>query len=211
VVSLPHIVSTNDSLFLITPADREKLIGQRGCVVWLTGFSGAGKSTVAIALEGELHVLGKLCLILDGDRIRKGLTKDLGFSARDRTENVRRVAEVAAILADAAVIVLVALISPMRADRDSARRIVGDARFLEVFVDAPVEECERRDVKDHYRRARSGELPEFTGISAPYEPPERPDLVIETEHWSVSRCVEELLALLRRSGALTAPGAPLEQ
>jgi adenylyl-sulfate kinase len=186
-------------------ADRERLLGQRGCVVWLTGLSGAGKSTVARAVEARLLDAGRLAYVLDGDNLRHGLNADLGFSPADRGENVRRAAEVAALLADAGVVVLAALISPYRADRAGARRAAGARAFLEVFVDAPLAVCEERDPKGLYARARRGEIADFTGVSAPYEPPESPDLVLASGREETAACAEAVVRLLAERGLLAPP------
>ncbi|MFD7659500.1 adenylyl-sulfate kinase, partial [Actinosynnema sp. NPDC059797] len=159
---------------------RTRLNGHRPCLVWLTGLSGAGKSTLANLLERRLHGLGKHTYILDGDNVRHGLNRDLGFSDADRVENVRRVAEVARLFVDAGLIVIAAFISPFREERDLARRLVGSDEFCEVFVDAPLEVAERRDPKGLYRRARQGRLANFTGIDSPYEPPEDPEVRVDT-------------------------------
>ena len=148
--------------------------------VWLTGLSGAGKSTLAFELERQLMSEGRACYVLDGDSVRHGLTSDLGFSAEDRHENIRRVAHVAQLMNDAGLIVIVALISPMREDRAMAREIIGHDKFIEVYVAASVNDCERRDPKGLYAKARSGAIPSFTGVSAPYEPPVDPDLTVDT-------------------------------
>lgn len=165
--------------FTLDARDFSELTGVRGQVAWFTGLSGSGKSTIANAVSTELHSKKVPHAILDGDTLRKGLTKDLGFSEADRVENIRRTAEVAKLMADSGLIVLVSLISPYRSDRDNAKNIVGDGRFLEVFVDTPLEECERRDPKGLYKKARAGELPQFTGIDAPYEVPESPDIILD--------------------------------
>nr|ASK43488.1 adenylyl-sulfate kinase [Agrobacterium radiobacter]ASK44052.1 adenylyl-sulfate kinase [Agrobacterium fabrum]ASK46424.1 adenylyl-sulfate kinase [Agrobacterium fabrum]NSY04770.1 adenylyl-sulfate kinase [Agrobacterium tumefaciens] len=151
-----------------------------GAVIWLTGLSGSGKSTVAVSVDRILHERGRSSVVLDGDIIRRGLSKDLGFEHRDRYENVRRIAEVAKLLAEAGFTVLVSCISPLEKDRQSARRIIAPVRFLEVFVETPIEECIRRDPKGLYRKALSGEIKNFTGISSPYEAPLKPDLCIRT-------------------------------
>lgn len=156
--------------------DRERIKHQRACVVWFTGLSGAGKTTVANALEARLHSFGKHTYLLDGDNIRQGLSKDLGFSAVDRAENIRRIAEVASLMVDAGLIVLAAFISPYRRDRELARSLIGSDRFLEVYVDTPLHECERRDIKGLYRQARAGVIRDMTGIQSSYEPPLRPDV-----------------------------------
>jgi adenylylsulfate kinase len=187
-------------------ADRERLLGQRGAVVWFTGLSGSGKSTVAHALEERLAGHRRLVYVLDGDNVRHGLCADLGFAAADRTENIRRISHVAALLADAGVLVLTAFISPFRADRQKAREVLG-ADFLEVFVDAPLATCEARDPKGLYKKARAGQIADFTGISSPYEPPERPELHLRTGDRSLAQSVDDLLAFLRARNLLTAPTA----
>jgi bifunctional enzyme CysN/CysC len=159
----------------IEPAHRERLNGHRGQVVWFTGLSGSGKSTLANALEVALHDRGLRTYLLDGDNLRHGLNRDLGFTEADRVENIRRAAEVARVMADAGLVVLTAFISPYSRDRDMARDLVGPQRFMEVYVDTPLEVCEARDVKGLYRKARLGEIPNMTGIQSPYEAPEHPD------------------------------------
>lgn len=176
-----------------TRAERESLLGQRAGVLWLTGLSGSGKSTIARAAERKLHAAGRLCRVLDGDEIRSGLNRGLGFTESDRAENIRRIAEVARILVDTGVIVLVAVISPGLAMRADARRIVGPQDFLEVYVRCPLELCRQRDVKGLYARADSGAVPQFTGISAPYEEPTSPDLVIDTSNSPVHLSARSLL------------------
>jgi len=182
--------------------EREQLLHQRGCVVWLTGLSGSGKSTIAYALQEHLHDQGKLAYVLDGDNLRHGLNADLGFSAEDRRENIRRAGEVAALFADAGVLTITAFISPFRADRDRVRAAVGDDRFVEVFLDVPIEICEQRDPKGLYRKARAGEIAEFTGISSPYEPPLEPALTIRNAAASVGECVDLVRHELERRGML---------
>jgi adenylylsulfate kinase len=189
----------------ITRTAREQLLRQRGCVVWLTGLSGAGKSTIAYALEERLHTEGKLAYVLDGDHLRHGLNGDLGFSDEDRRENIRRVGEVAALFADAGIITVTAFISPFRADREHARRIVGDVSFVEVFLDVPIEVCEQRDPKGLYRKARAGEIPDFTGVSSPYEPPLSPGLTIRNVGTSVAECAGAILSELEKRGILDHP------
>jgi len=164
----------------ITREDRERLNGHGGKVIWFTGLSGSGKSTIANALEKELHAQGKRTYILDGDNIRQGLNKDLGFTDADRVENIRRVAEVAKLMMDAGLIVMTAFISPFRAERQMARELIGEANFIEVFVDTPLEVCEQRDPKGLYKKARNGQLPNMTGINSPYEPPIAPEVVISS-------------------------------
>ena len=182
---------------------RARLKQQQPCCVWLTGLSGAGKSTIANALEERLLAAGRHTMLIDGDELRGGLNRDLGFSATDRAESVRRAAEVARLMVEAGLIVVVGLISPFRADRAAARARFAPGTFVEVFVDAPLTECERRDPKGLYRRARRGELPAFTGIDSPYEPPSRPELRLATAERGVDACVAEVLRLLD-PGATTA-------
>jgi adenylylsulfate kinase len=191
----------------IARTDRERVLGQRGVTVWLTGLSGSGKSTIAVAAEGALIERGRHAYVLDGDNIRHGLNKNLGFSPDDRTENIRRIGEVAKLFTDAGVIVFTSFISPYRADRDSVRALMERGDFVEVYVDAPLEVCEGRDVKGLYEKARAGQIPEFTGISAPYEPPERPELVLDTARQSVEESVEEILHYLAQKGYLAGPVA----
>ncbi|TWJ33030.1 adenylyl-sulfate kinase [Geobacter argillaceus] len=180
----------------VTPALRESVLRQRPITLWLTGLSGAGKSTLAFALERRLIEAGHPCFVLDGDNVRHGLNRDLGFSPRDRAENIRRVAEVARLINEAGLIVITSFISPFREDREMARQIIGPERFVETFLSTSITECERRDPKGLYRKARTGELPGFTGISAPYEPPEQPELTIDTETYSVEQGVALLLERL---------------
>lgn len=181
---------------MLTRADKERLLGQRGVMLWFTGLSGSGKSTLAIALERALQERGKLCRILDGDNIRTGINNNLGFSDEDRTENIRRIAEVAKLFVDTGVITLAAFISPTERMRQMARTIIGDADFKEIYVSTPVEECERRDVKGLYAKARAGLVKNFTGISAPFEAPAHPALTLDTSRLSVAESVSRLLHLL---------------
>lgn len=164
--------------------------------VWLTGLSGAGKTTLAYALEHRLIAAKRVPFVLDGDHVRHGLCKDLGFSADDRSENIRRIAEVAALMNQAGLIVLVSCISPYRADRAMAQAVIGADRFLEVHVSTPLATCEARDTKGLYRRARAGELPQFTGVSAPYERPALPALSVDTSHQSIDQCVDTVWAMV---------------
>ena len=187
---------------LVAPAQRENLLRQKPATLWMTGLSGSGKSSIARALEKRLVDRGHAAFVLDGDNVRHGLNRDLAFSAEDRTENIRRVAEVCRLFNDAGVIVLTSFISPYRHDREQARTVVGDERFLEVFVDAPLAVCETRDPKGLYRKARAGEITSFTGISAPYELPEHPDLRIDTAACNVDAAVDAILAELTRRGWL---------
>lgn len=181
----------------------------RGCVVWLTGLSGSGKTTAAFALATKVaERAAQRCYVLDGDRLRGGLSSDLGFSPADRRENVRRAAEVAALMADAGLIVVVALISPYRADRDAARSRTRPIPFFEVHMDAPLEECERRDSKGLYRRARAGEIAEFTGVTAPYEPPLAPDLRLDTFASTPDEIGEQLYSFLQNCGVISRAAVP---
>lgn len=177
-------------------ADKETLLGQHGLMVWFTGLSGSGKSTVAIALERELQRRGILCRLLDGDNIRTGINNNLGFSEEDRIENIRRIAEVSKLFVDTGIVTLAAFISPMRQMRQMAADIIGRDDFMEIYVSTPVEECERRDVKGLYARARKGEIKNFTGISAPFEAPENPALAIDTSRLSLQQSVEAVLQLI---------------
>lgn len=176
---------------------RERLLGQRGVTLWFTGLSGAGKSTLAVAVEEALHKLGNLTYILDGDNIRSGINNNLSFSPEDRKENIRRIAEIAKLFREAGVITLTAFISPYREDRQLARDLAGSDDFIEVFADASLDSCEQRDPKGLYKKARAGQIPEFTGISAPYEAPENPELHIRTDQHSIEECVEMVLSYLR--------------
>ena len=181
---------------MLSRADKEALLGQRGVMLWFTGLSGSGKSTVAIALERELHRRGRLCRILDGDNIRTGINAGLGFSADDRRENIRRIAEVGKLFVDTGIITIAAFVSPTRELRQLACDIVGADDFLEIYVSTPLEECERRDVKGFYARARRGEVKDFTGISAPFEAPEHPALALDTSQLPVEESVHRILQLL---------------
>jgi adenylylsulfate kinase len=186
----------------VTREHREALLGQRGATVWLTGLSGSGKSTIAVAAEKALTQRGRLAYVLDGDNIRHGLNANLGFSPDDRSENIRRIGEVAKLFTDSGVLVFSSFISPYRADRDAVRAIMGKGDFVEVYVAASLETCEKRDVKGLYAKARSGEIPEFTGISAPYEEPERAELVLDTDALSVEESVDQIVAYLEDTGHL---------
>jgi len=176
--------------------------GQKACVLWFTGLSGAGKSTVANLVEKRLHSLGRHTYTLDGDNVRHGLNKDLGFTDADRVENIRRVAEVSKLMVDAGLIVLVSFISPFRSERRLARELMQSGEFFEVFVDTPIEEAEKRDPKGLYKKARRGELKNFTGIDSPYEPPEHPEIHLHTALYSPEAAAEEILKKLRDSGML---------
>lgn len=173
--------------------DKEQLLKQRGMMLWFTGLSGSGKSTVAIALERELHSRGLLCRILDGDNIRSGINNNLGFSAEDRVENIRRIAEVGRLFVDTGIITIAAFISPNNQLREMAAEIIGKDDFVEVFVSTPLEECEKHDVKGLYAKARRGEIKNFTGISAPFEAPEHPDITLDTSKLPVEESVKILL------------------
>ena len=184
----------------VSRPDRERVLGQRGVTVWLTGLSGSGKSTIAVAAESALVARGHLAYVLDGDNVRHGLNSNLGFSPEDRTENIRRIGEVAKLFTDSGVIVFTSFISPYRADRDAVRENLGERDFVEVYVNAPLETCESRDVKGLYAKARKGEIPEFTGISAPYEEPASPELVIDTAGQGVEESVAVLVGYLEEKG-----------
>jgi adenylylsulfate kinase len=179
----------------ITRTDREQLNGHRGCTVWLTGLSGSGKSTIAVELEKRLWDRGVRAYILDGDNVRHGLNKNLGFSPADRTENIRRIGEVAKLFTEGGMVAITAFISPYRADRDQVRALMPDD-FVEILVECPLEVCEQRDVKGLYQKARAGQIKEFTGISAPYEPPAKPELTLRTDRQSVEESVGAIVALL---------------
>lgn len=187
---------------LIPRDEFEERLGQKGCVLWFTGLSGAGKSTVARCVERALFRRGYHPFVLDGDNVRHGLCSDLGFGAEDRKENIRRIAHVAELFVEAGVITLTAFISPYREDREQARQIIGEDRFFEVFVDAPVEACEERDPKGLYKKARAGEIDNFTGISAPYEPPEDPALHLPTGEVDLDGCVERTVRMLESRGLI---------
>ena len=176
--------------------DKEALLKQRSVMVWFTGLSGSGKSTIAIALERELHKRGLLCRILDGDNIRSGINNNLGFSAEDRVENIRRIAEVSKLFVDTGVITIAAFISPNNELREMASTVIGKDNFLEIYVNTPIDECERRDVKGLYAKARKGEIKDFTGVSAPFEAPEHPALSLDTSVLSLEESVNKLLELI---------------
>lgn len=180
----------------ITRADREKLLDQKGVVIWFTGLSASGKSTIALTVEEKLYDRGILTYVLDGDNIRHGLNKNLGFSPEDREENIRRIGEVGKLFANAGVIAMTAFISPYRADRDKARNLHETGKFIEVFVDAPLNVLEDRDPKGLYKKARAGEIPEFTGISAPYEAPENPEIHLDTSKMNIEECADAVIRYL---------------
>lgn len=181
---------------MLSREDKEKLLGQHGVMLWFTGLSGSGKSTLAIALERELHQRGLLCLILDGDNVRSGINSNLGFSEEDRRENIRRIAEVSKLFVHMGIITLAAFISPTEEMRTMAREIIGKEDFKEIYIATPLSECEKRDVKGLYAKARRGEVKNFTGISAPFEPPEAPALTIDTSKLPIEESVKCLLNLL---------------
>ena len=186
----------------VTRERREERNAHKSAILWFTGLSGAGKSTLAHATEERLYQMGCSTYVMDGDNVRHGLCGDLGFSLEDRTENIRRIAEVAKLMMEAGVVVMTAFISPLRADREAARRITPHGDFLEIFCDSSLEVCEQRDVKGLYKKARAGEIPEFTGISSPYEPPLRAELVVPTGRLSLDESVDMVVAMLRQRGVL---------
>ena len=188
---------------LVSAADRQAILGQKGATVWLTGLSASGKSTIANLLEKELIAQGQLCYILDGDNVRHGLNRDLGFSMEDRKENIRRIAEVAALMNDSGVIVITSFISPYRFDRQTARDVIGDESFIEVFVDTPIEVCEQRDPKGLYRKARSGEIQQFTGISDAYEAPQNAEITLPTEKLTPAKEANVIVSELRARGIIS--------
>lgn len=186
----------------ITKDDREKQNGHKAVVIWFTGLSGSGKSTLAHAVENALFDAGCRTFVLDGDNIRHGLNKDLGFSPEDREENIRRIGEVAHLFTQAGVIAMTAFISPYRADRDKARAIAGEGNFFEVYVKCALDVCEQRDPKGLYKKARAGQIPEFTGISAPYEEPDKAEIVVDTGVHSLEESAELVLGVLRERGII---------
>ena len=183
---------------MMTRQDKESLLGQRGIMIWFTGLSGSGKSTVAMGVERELHAQGILCRILDGDNVRAGINNNLGFSAEDRIENIRRIAEIGKLFVQTGVVTLACFVSPTNDIRQMAREIVGEEDFLEVYISTPIEECERRDVKGLYARARKGEVKNFTGISAPFEAPVSADIDIDTSKIPLEESVRTLTELIIR-------------
>lgn len=189
----------------VTRDHRENLNGHRSAVVWFTGLSGAGKSTLAHAVEERLHQMGCRTFVLDGDNVRHGLCADLGFSEEDRKENIRRIGEMVKLFAEAGVIALTAFISPFRADRSRVRQLLGPGDFIEVYCRCPLDVCESRDVKGMYRKARAGEIRDFTGISSPYEEPENPELAIDTSSMPLNQCVDQVIGYLQIHGVISAP------
>lgn len=184
---------------MMSRQDKESLLGQKGVMIWFTGLSGSGKSTVAMGVERELHKRGVLCRILDGDNIRAGINNNLGFSEEDRRENIRRIAETGKLFVQTGIVTLACFVSPTNAIRQMARDIIGEDDFKEVFVSTPIEECERRDVKGLYARARKGEVKDFTGISAPFEAPENPTLSIDTSKLTLEESVNAVLRIILES------------
>lgn len=188
----------------VTAEDRERLLNQKGCVIWFTGLSGSGKSTLANAVAQLLHQRQHHTYVLDGDNVRHGLNKNLGFSPADREENIRRIGEVAKLFADAGSIVMTAFISPYRADRVQARALLPEDRFVEVFVECPLDVCEERDAKGLYKKARAGEIKEFTGISAPYESPTEPEVTLNTAELSLEESAMAVIAYLEAADLVPA-------
>ena len=186
----------------VTVEDREKLLNQKGCVVWFTGLSGSGKSTLANVVAHLLHERNHHTYVLDGDNVRHGLNKNLGFSPEDREENIRRVGEVAKLFVEAGTIVMTAFISPYRADRDQARELITNDRFVEVFVNCPIDVCEERDPKGLYKKARTGEIKEFTGISAPYEVPKEPEVLVNTAELSIIESAQKVITFLKENNLI---------
>jgi len=186
----------------VSKSDRWKLSAHKGAVLWFTGLSASGKSTVANTVDHKLHSLGKRSFVLDGDNIRMGLNKNLGFSAEDRAENIRRIGEVAKLFTSAGVITITAFISPYRADRNAVRALLEPSEFVEIFMDTPIEVCEARDPKGLYKKARAGQLKGFTGIDDPYEAPEKPELVLDGRK-TIDDLADEVLAFLKSRGTLS--------
>jgi bifunctional enzyme CysN/CysC len=200
---LRRAVNTYFQSFEVTKTARAQLNGQKPVLLWLTGLCGAGKSTIANSLESKLHALGKRTFVLDGDNVRHGLNRDLGFTEADRVENIRRVAEVAKLFVDAGLITIVSFISPFRAEREMARGLMGPDEFIEIFVDTPIEICEQRDPKGLYRKARRGELRNFTGLDSPYERPETPELTLDALNESAEVLANRVISFLQRRGVLS--------
>jgi adenylylsulfate kinase len=188
----------------VSKDNRAEQKNQKPCILWFTGLSGSGKSTIANALEQKLFELGHHTYLLDGDNVRHGLNKDLGFSDADRVENIRRIGEVAKLFVDAGLIVMTAFISPFRSDRELVRKLVPEGEFLEIFVDTPLEVCEQRDPKGLYKKARAGQIKNFTGLDSPYEAPLAADLTLETDKDDVAACVTKTLTFLQSAGYVTA-------
>lgn len=186
----------------VSKDDRRKLMKHKSAVLWFTGLSACGKSTIANTVDHKLHELGIHTFVLDGDNVRMGLNKNLGFSAEDREENIRRIGEVAKLFTDSGLFVLTAFISPYRKDRDNCRALLGEGEFIEVFVDASLETCEARDPKGLYKKARAGEIKNFTGIDDPYEAPEKPELTLDSDNKGIDECADDVVAYLKSSGYL---------
>jgi bifunctional enzyme CysN/CysC len=186
----------------ISKESRSRLMGQKPALLWLTGLSGAGKSTIANVIEKRLHSIGRHTMLLDGDNIRHGLNKDLGFNEADRIENIRRIGEVAKLMTDAGLIVITSFISPVRSERELARNLLPDGEFLEIFIDTPIEECEARDPKGLYRKARNGEIPNFTGINSPYEVPEKPEITLNTISTDADKLAEIVIKYMSDKGII---------
>lgn len=189
---------------LVSRDERSKLKGHKGAVLWFTGFSASGKSTIANAVDYKLYLAGKHSFVLDGDNVRLGLNKNLGFTPEDRNENIRRIGEVAKLFAYAGNLVLTAFISPYREDRDRIRALLSPGEFIEIFVDASLEKCEQRDPKGLYKNARAGNVPNFTGITAPYEAPISPELVLDSNNKGIEELADEVIAYLQKNGYLSA-------
>ena len=186
----------------ITKEDREKLLNQKGVILWYTGLSASGKSTIAHAVEQKLYDMGHLSIVLDGDNIRHGLNKNLGFSPQDRHENIRRIGEVCKLMALSGVITMAAFISPYRSDRKTVRELLAPGEFIEVFIDTPLEILEKRDPKGLYKKARKGEIKEFTGVSAPYEAPENPEIYVNTHENDLKTCLDTVIGNLKAKGVI---------
>ncbi len=186
----------------LSKKERSKIKNQKPCILWFTGLSGSGKSTIANAVEAKLYELQKHTYLLDGDNVRMGLSKGLGFSDEDRVENIRRIGEVSKLFVDAGLIVLSAFISPFEKDREMVRNLVQDGEFIEVFIDTPLETCEQRDPKGLYKKAKIGEISNFTGISSPYEVPKNAEITIKTDNLSVDKCANEVIKFLEKRGYL---------
>ena len=183
--------------YQVSKKDREKKNKHKSLLLWFTGLSGSGKSTIANALEQKLYDIGVKTYSLDGDNIRKGINNDLTFSPQDRTENIRRIAEISNLMIDAGLVTLASFVSPYKKDRDNVRKIVKDVNFIEIFINTSIEECERRDIKGLYKKARTGEIKNMTGISAPYEVPEKPDIEIKTNKKSVEEAVNDIINFIK--------------
>lgn len=205
-ISSPNVVWQNT---VVQREQREQLNAHGSCILWFTGLSGAGKSTLACAVEARLHASGVRTYVLDGDNVRHGLCGDLGFSPEDRTENIRRIGEMAKLFVDAGCVVLTAFISPFRSDRDRVRALVDEGDFLEIYCRCDLTVCEQRDVKGLYQKARAGEVKDFTGISSPYEAPLAAELVVNTGQDTLEHCVQQVMTLLAERGRVTLTAASL--